>query len=112
MKVFDYIEKLNLFHCYALKENTGNAAHLAERIGVSRATIYNIINDLKSFEIDIRYSRNRETYYYEQPEMVEINLRIKQLNKNELTDIYGGESINPFKFAKIDKIISFVYGFR
>ena len=108
MKVFDYIEKLNLFHHYVIKENTGNAACFAEKLGVSRATVYNMIDDLRAFNVDIRYSRSRETYYYKQPETVEIKLFIRQLNSEELIDTSGGRDINSTQLIKI----LFVYGFR
>ena len=53
MKVFEFLEKIALFHSLLIRENTGNAERFAEKLNVSRATIYNIIEELKSFDIEI-----------------------------------------------------------
>ena len=109
MKVFNYIEKLSLFHHYVLKENTGNAARFAERIEVSRATIYNMIDDLKSFGIDIKYSRSRETYYYKHPDLVKMTLYIRQLCPNELQNTFGGKNMNSFGLINLCKNLIYLW---
>ena len=79
MKVFEFLEKIALFHSLLIRENTGNAERFAEKLNVSRATIYNIIEELKSFDIEIEYSRSRETYYYKYPHKVKIYISIQQI---------------------------------
>ena len=80
MKVFEFIEKIALSHSLLIRENTGNAERFAEKLNVSRATIYNIIEELKSFDIEIEYSRPRETYYYKYPHKVKIYISIQQID--------------------------------
>lgn len=81
MKVFEFIEKIAIFHSLMLKENTGTAEEFADKLNVSRATIYNIIEELKSFDIDICYNRTKETFYYKYPEKVKIHISIEQITE-------------------------------
>lgn len=78
MKVFEYIEVIAHFHQYVKRGNTGNAATFANKLGISRASLFNLINELDSYGIDIEYSRSRETYLYSNPEKVEITILISQ----------------------------------
>lgn len=91
MKVFLLLDILSAFHGYVLRENTGNASAFAERLGISRATLYNLIDDLKDYNINVKYSRFRSTFYYENPDHVEINVSIKSVSQHELKDINGGQ---------------------
>lgn len=83
MKIFEFIEKIAYFHSLVMKECTGTAEEFAAKLNVSRATIYNIIEELKSFNIEIEYSRSRETYYYKYPHKVKITISIQQDEKKE-----------------------------
>ena len=78
MKVVSFIDTVSLFHQYVIKENTGKAEDFARKLGVSRATLYNMLSELESYGIEIEYSRFRETYYYKYPENVNITLIIFQ----------------------------------
>ena len=78
MKVFEFIDVVARFHQYVMRGNTGDAAAFAEKLGISRASLFNLINELKSYGIDISYSRMRQTYYYHHPDKVEIRISICQ----------------------------------
>lgn len=78
MKVFKFIDTVATFHQYVKRGNTGDATSFASKLGISRASLFNLINELKSYGIEIEYSRVRQTYYYLHPEKVEINLTICQ----------------------------------
>lgn len=78
MKVFNFIEVVMVFHSLVLHGNTGNAATFAKRLGVSRSTLYNLLDDLESYGIEIEYCRERKTYRYQHPELVEIKVLICQ----------------------------------
>lgn len=80
MKVFEFIEKIAIFHRFVMRENTGNAEEFAQKLDISRSTLYNIIEELKCYNIDIKYCRTRCTYYYQYPDKVRINISIEQLN--------------------------------
>ena len=78
MKVFEYIEIIARFHQYVIHGDTGDAATFAAKLGISRASLFNLINELESYGIDIEYSRARRTYLYKYPEKVEIKISICQ----------------------------------
>ena len=78
MKVFEFIDVVARFHQYVMRGNTGDAAAFAEKLGISRASLFNLINELKSYGIEIGYSRMRQTYYYQYPDKVEIRISICQ----------------------------------
>mgnify|MGYP002397563204 CR=1 FL=1 len=44
---------------------TGTPDQLAERLGVSRRTVFNLIENLRQMGKDIKYDPNRKTYYYD-----------------------------------------------
>lgn len=76
MKVFEFIEIVAAFHQYMVHENTGNAATFAKKLGISRATVYRLINELIDYGIQIEYCREKQTYRYLYPEKVKISVSI------------------------------------
>jgi predicted transcriptional regulator len=67
MEVFKRIEQIHLFHKLIQSESTGTPSEFAKRLHVSRSTLYNIINELKSYNASIKYSRARKTFFYTHP---------------------------------------------
>ena len=78
MKVFEFVEVVARFHQYMMLGSTGDASTFAEKLGISRATLYNLMNELRDYGIDIEYDRTRQTYQYSHPEFVEISISICQ----------------------------------
>jgi predicted DNA-binding transcriptional regulator YafY len=48
-------------------KNTGTPNSLAERVGVSSATLYRYLNTMKEAGAPIKYDRIKETYLYLEP---------------------------------------------
>lgn len=86
LKVFEFIEIVAVFHAHVMHEHTGDASTFAKKIGVSRATIYRLIEGLNDYGIHIKYSRERQTYFYLYPQRVQINLSIKELPEANTLD--------------------------
>ena len=76
LKVFEFIEVVARFHQYVMRENTGNAGTFAKKLGISRATLFRLIDELSDYGIHIEYCRERMTYRYLFPERVEIKISI------------------------------------
>lgn len=83
MKVFEFIDIVAAFHSYMMHGHTGDAATFSEKLGISRATLYRLIDELKDYGIHIEYCRERQTYRYEFPERVQIRLSIRELSEEE-----------------------------
>lgn len=76
MKVFEFIEVVARFHQYVMRGNTGDSSSFAQKLGISRATLFRLINELSDYGIHIYYSREQESYRYKSPELVEIHISI------------------------------------
>lgn len=79
MKTLQQINRLDKLHKLILDANTGTPLQLAEKLEVSRSTLYNMIAYLRDMEAAIHYSRTRKTFYYTK----EFHLKIQSLSMLE-----------------------------
>jgi len=63
IKNLNQVEKL---HELIVQQKTGTSKVLAEKLGVNRAALYVLIDELKELNMPVAYSRKYETFYYEQ----------------------------------------------
>lgn len=70
---------------------TGNPVRLAGRLDVCERTVYRLINKLRDAGLPIAYDKETETYYYEQPVQIRIDI---QVNGDCLLRINGGIKLN------------------
>jgi Predicted transcriptional regulator len=69
-----FFEKIKLFKRidYLIsRKSTGSPESLADRLEVSRASIFRYINELKNLGAPINYCKDRGTYYYSEPYQLE-----------------------------------------
>lgn len=64
MNVFNKLQQLQQLHELIQQGNTGRPENLASALGVTRAKLYMLIDELKSFNHNIYYSRRKQTFYY------------------------------------------------
>ena len=104
MNHIEFLEKLATLTELISQKRTGTPEEVAERLRISRTVLYRIIDELKSRGIDVKYSRSRCTFYYNNDVLVDIQITIKSLteidNPDELKDISGGCKIST-SFLKI-----------
>ncbi len=43
---------------------TGPPDHLAQRVGISRSKLFDLLEDIKMLSVEVAYSRDSESYYY------------------------------------------------
>lgn len=103
MNFIQLIDRVNTIHKLILNESTGTPEQLAKKIGVSRSSLYNLIEDLKSHNAPIRYSRCRQTFYYTKEYHFSINYSISFMdNDSELRKFSGGySSVHYFRQSNI-----------
>ncbi|MDR2683912.1 MAG: HTH domain-containing protein [Prevotellaceae bacterium] len=65
MNHFDTINRLRRIHQEIMRECTGTPNAFAEKMHISRRQIYNIIDELKIYGVDIKYNRKLKTFYYD-----------------------------------------------
>ncbi len=93
MKIFEYLEKIYILNKLVSQVNTGSPNELAERLQISRTTLYEIINELKSRDVCISYSRSRRSFFFSTSTTFEIEFKINKSNDlplEELEAINGG----------------------
>jgi len=60
-----YFNRLEQLDFLIKLKSTGCPASLAKRLCVSERTVYEYVDILKSLGADIRYSKAKQSYYYE-----------------------------------------------
>ncbi|MFT3995234.1 MAG: HTH domain-containing protein [Dysgonomonas sp.] len=91
MKIFEALNRLTLLHDLIKAEKTGRPDYLSKQLGVSRATLYNMLDELKSYDAPISYSRSKESFFYTHFFELEIKCTISVIeNEQELKKVIGG----------------------
>ena len=94
MNKLELIEKVAILNELISQKRTGTPEEVAERLRISRSTLYEIIDELKLRGVDVKYSRSHCTFYYNNNVLVDIQISIKSLTEiddpDELKDITGG----------------------
>ena len=93
MKLFEFIDRLQTIHKLVEQQKTGTPEEFAERLGIKRSTLYSIIEELKSKDIPITYSRQLRSFYYEHPIIFNIGYSIESLSQKEMEEKNGGFSV-------------------
>ena len=65
MQALKFISRTKRLDTLIRRKSTGTPAQLANRLGVSEATIYRYIQELKFMGAPIKYCRERQSYKYE-----------------------------------------------
>lgn len=90
MKTLKNLERLQQLHNLIEKECTGSPSELSDRLHVSERMVYNLVEQLKTLEAAISYSRSRKTYYYEDDFKLEVNISVTVMSNSEVTQILAG----------------------
>ncbi len=74
MKLFEYIDRVNLLNNLIAAKRTGTPDELAKRLYLSKSRLFRVIEDLKLKGALINYSREARTYYYTNNFKMQISL--------------------------------------
>ncbi len=77
MRLLRLAERLELLHKLVESEITGSPKQFADRLRISRSSLYDLISELNSMGVDIRYSRKRSSFYYANSKYICIIIKIK-----------------------------------
>ncbi|MEL6863544.1 MAG: HTH domain-containing protein [Bacteroidota bacterium] len=64
MSFIKQLETIRRIDALIQRKSTGTPEQLAQKMSVSRASIYRYINDLKNLGAPVAYCRSRQSYYY------------------------------------------------
>ena len=93
MKLFEFLDRISMMHRLVQRRGTGSPCELAGRLGVSRTSLYELIDELRSRGAPILYSKSSRTFYYSEPFDVSVTCTFRTLSAVEEREISGG-----FKF--------------
>lgn len=93
MKIFNQIDRINLLHKLIQQGRTGTPEELAKRLGISTVRLYQIIEELRTMEVPINYSRQRRTYHYTDEYEIVIDVRMRPLTIRERLSTNGGQRV-------------------
>lgn len=84
MRFFEKIKVIERIDQLIRLKATGSARELADRLDVSKSTMYEIIDTMKNMGAEIEYCNQRKSYYY----TIEKTLAIGFVEKEK---VYGGK---------------------
>lgn len=65
MGYFERLERARRLDALIRKRATGTPDSLASKLGVSPATVYRWLQELKAFGLPIKYCKKQQTYLYD-----------------------------------------------
>jgi len=98
MKIFEYIDRISLMHKLISEKRTGTPNDFAARLGIKRARLYELIDEIKSYGAPILYSKNERSFYYQQPYDIRLVCIMQPLSKKEFVESNGGSFLLPSIF--------------
>jgi hypothetical protein len=91
MVLFSHIKRLQLIHKLIAEEKTNVPDVLAARLNISRASLYQLIDDLKKSNLPIVYSRKKKSFIYTKTVNLELDYKLEIIeNEQDLININGG----------------------
>ncbi len=90
MQWFESINRIQSLHKLIENECSGTPCELAKHFCLSKRQLYNIIEELKIMGADIKYSKDRCTFYYANEFEFKLDFHVSYINKDNGKNIYGG----------------------
>ncbi len=106
MKIFEYLDRINRMHRMLIRQHTGTPSEFASHLGVSRSTLYEMIDELKSRGAPISYSKSSCTFFYAEPFEINVTCSMRVLDYCEKKQLTGGIFSGRVLFFRI---IGFTY---
>jgi DNA-binding Lrp family transcriptional regulator len=91
MEFLRQIERLQLLNKLVREQRTGSPEELAERLGVSRAKLYMILDELKDEGVCIRFNKRINSFVYEDCKGIHLQFSFQVLHPVEEEVITGGK---------------------
>jgi biotin operon repressor len=77
MNFIHQIEKFQKLNTLIEQEKTGTPKEFAQKLKISKSKLYELMDDLKSFGVEIKYSRKVKTFYYVNSSKLDINFSFR-----------------------------------
>ncbi|MGA1978635.1 MAG: HTH domain-containing protein [Bacteroidales bacterium] len=100
MKVFEYLDRIRRMHKLVERRSTGTPQEFAQQLGVSRTSLYELLDELKSRGAPIVYSKSVKTFYYKEPFEISITCDLKPMSCQEEKQCTGGNFLSRILFFR------------
>ena len=100
MKVFEYLDRISQMHRMLTRQRTGTPTEFAGQLGVSRTTLYEMIDELKSRGAPISYSKSSCTFFYAEPFEINVSCSMRSLSNHEEKQLTGGDFFGRVLFSR------------
>ncbi len=90
MKVFEYLDRFSLMQKLLEGRCTGTPEEFAGKLGISRTSLYETLDELKSRGAPIAYSKSVKTFYYTEPFEIMISCYLRPMTFQEEKEYSGG----------------------
>lgn len=88
MSLIKYIERISRIDSLIHRKATGTPEEFAERLGIRRSTLFQNLQELRDIGVGIKYSYERQTYFYTDNRRIRINIE-NILYKQEVFENIG-----------------------
>ena len=78
------IEKEALKKIYERQEKTGTPMEFAQKLNISKSKLYELLGDLKSLGMEVKYNRRQKTFYYADSSKLNIIFSLKLIKQEEI----------------------------
>ena len=95
MKVFEYLDRISMMHKLVSRQKTGTPDEFARQLGVSRTSLYELIDELRLRGVPIAYSKSAKTFFYRQPYDIDVTCSLRPLTYPESKENGGGTKVFP-----------------
>ena len=100
MKIFKFIDRINMIHKLIFQGNTGTPEEFASHLGVSRTSLYELLDELRLRGAPIAYSKSAKTFYYREPYDISVTYHFRPLTIQEEKQFSGGNFSSKILFFR------------
>jgi predicted DNA-binding transcriptional regulator YafY len=101
MKVFEYLDRISMMHKLVSRQKTGTPEEFAHQLGVSRTSLYELIDELRLRGVPIAYSKSAKTFFYRQPYDIDVTCSLRPLTYKDEKESSGGLNVFPESFFSV-----------
>ncbi|MBZ4676721.1 MAG: helix-turn-helix protein [Anaerophaga sp.] len=96
MNFIKRIERLGKIDKLIRIKRTGTPNEFAEKLGISKRQLYNYLDEIKTYGLEIKYSRNMRSFFYSNHKRLHIRFDLEVLDERQIRGKEGGfVSVSP-----------------
>ncbi len=99
MQTLKQLERLERLHELIAIRKTGTPCELAKHFGISRRSLFMMIEQLRDMRAKVLYSRSRNTYYYENDFELQVSISVQAITAGDAVRMFGGSYFVPSRIG-------------